>query len=242
MIDRLRESALFQAVAVFLGASWVVLQVIDLLTERLGLPEWVFPTALVLLGVGLVVVLATAWVQSRPSTTAAEEAGELPTDWEVAPADAIASLRAGRLPHLTWGRAALGGVGSISLLIGFAGAYVLVASGGASLGPTEAGANETTTGIAILPFSVNNPDLEPWEAGIVDLLTPGLDGVAGYRTIPSRTVLSRWEDAADGGALSLDEAPRRRVEGGGGYGRRAGGQRPRSRGRARPRPRAGSPG
>ena len=55
--------ALFQAVAVFLGAAWVVLQVIDLLTERLGLPEWVFPTALVLLAVGLLVVLEPAWVQ-----------------------------------------------------------------------------------------------------------------------------------------------------------------------------------
>jgi tetratricopeptide (TPR) repeat protein len=191
-LERLKQSAVVQAVLVFLGASWVILQVVDVLQERLGLPDWVFPLTLILLAIGFVVVLATSWVQSRPSTTAAEEAGELPTDWEVAPADALASLRAGRIPHLTWGRAIVGGVVSLSLLFGFAGAYVLVTGGTPRIGPVEAGADEAATAIAILPFEVNNPELEEWSEGIVDLLAPGLDGVAGYRTIASRTVLSEW--------------------------------------------------
>jgi tetratricopeptide (TPR) repeat protein len=206
LAERLKRSALVQAVVVFLGASWVVLQVVDLLQERLGLPDWVFPFTLILLAVGFVVVLATAMVQSRASTTAAEEAGEVPSDWEVAPADALASLKAGRLPHLTWGRAVVGGVVSLSLLFGLAGAFVLVTGGGARLGPMEVGANEAATGLAILPFSANTDDLAEWEVGIVDLLAPGLDGVAGYRTIASRTVLAEWREQVGEGDVDLDAA------------------------------------
>ena len=172
LIDRLKQSSVVQAVALFLGASWGVLQVVDLMQERLGLPEWIFPMAAILLLIGFVVVLATAWVQSKASTTAAEEAGELPTDWEVDTADVVASLKAGRLPHLTWGRAVLGGFVALSLLFGTAGVYVLVSDGGGAFGPTEAGADMAATGIAVLPFEVNNPEMDLWREGIVDLEGP----------------------------------------------------------------------
>ncbi|NIR78831.1 MAG: hypothetical protein GWO00_10755, partial [Gemmatimonadetes bacterium] len=86
--------------------------------------------AVVLLLIGFLVVLATAWVQSLPQTTAAEEAGTVPSDWEVAPGDVLASLRRGRLPHLTWGRAIVGGLVALSLLFGFAGLTVLVRGSG----------------------------------------------------------------------------------------------------------------
>ena len=77
----------------------MILQITETVTGLLTLPEWVGPVAVLLLLIGLVVVLATAWVQSLPQTTAAEEAGEVPTDWQVAPADVVARLRAGKLPH-----------------------------------------------------------------------------------------------------------------------------------------------
>jgi hypothetical protein len=106
--ERLRQARVVQVLLVYLGASWGILQIADVLTEALALPAWVLPVAVLLLLIGLVIILATAWIQSLPSTSAAEEAGELPTDWQVAPADALASLKAGRLPHLTWGRAITG--------------------------------------------------------------------------------------------------------------------------------------
>ena len=99
--ERLRSAHIVQVGAVYLGGSWFALQMVDTLQGLLSLPDWVGPVAVALLLVGLFVVLATAWVQSLPQTTAAEEAGEVPTDWEVAPADAFAALMRGRLPHLT---------------------------------------------------------------------------------------------------------------------------------------------
>jgi tetratricopeptide (TPR) repeat protein len=182
-----------QVGAVYLGASWVVLQIIDTLQGLLSLPDWVGPVAVLLLLVGLVVVSATAWVQSLPQTTAAEEAGDVPTDWEVAPAEAIESLRRGRLPHLTWGRAIMGGVMALSLLFGFAGLTVLVRGGGGGLGgPMPAGAAGTAEGIVVLPFHMSGEGMDVYREGMVDLMSANLDGLSDFRAVDARTLLARW--------------------------------------------------
>jgi len=201
--QRLRRARIVQVVIVYLGASWGVLQVSDTLTQALSLPEWVSPAAVILLLVGLVIIVSTAWVQSLPATSAEEEAGTRPTDWEIAPADAVASLKEGRLPRLTWGRAIMGGVVALSLLFGGTGVYVGLTGGppGLGLGPSAAGASEAPEGIAILPFNVSGvDDAAFWGEGMVDLLSTNLDGMGGYRTIDSRTVLARWEERVGGQA------------------------------------------
>ncbi len=192
--NRLRSARIVQVLVVYLGASWAVLQIADVLTEALSLPEWVPPVAVLLLLIGLIVILATAWVQSLPSTTAREEAGEIPTDWQVAPGEALASLRAGKLPHLTWGRAILGGVVALSLLFGVAGLYVGLTGRPLALGPAEVGADQPGEGIAVVPFEVRGQDLDIWREGMVDLLSNNMDGVGGFRTVDPRTVMARWKE------------------------------------------------
>lgn len=163
------------------------------------------PVAILLLLVGLVIILATAWVQSLPGTTAAEEAGERPSDWQIAPGDALASLKSGRLPYLTWGRAIIGGVVALSLLFGGAGLYVLVTGRRApGFGPMGVEAGEAATGIAVVPFTVTGgQDLELWREGMVDLLSTNLDGMGGFRTIDSRTVMARWKEEVHDDAPDL---------------------------------------
>jgi len=193
LIDRLKQARIVQVLVVYVGASWAVLQLVDTVTDMLSLPEWLGPVTLVLLAVGLLVVTATAWVQSLDATTRAEEAGEVPTDWQVDPADVIASLRSGRLPHLTWGRAILGGVVALSLAVGAAGAYVLVTGGGGLIGPTEASADASSSAIAVLPFQTRGAELEVYGEGMVDLLSANLEGLGGLRTIDAGTVIARWK-------------------------------------------------
>jgi len=118
LLQRIKRARVVQVVLVYLGASWGVLQVADFLQGLLSLPSWILPVAIILLLVGMVVILATAWIQSLPSTSTREEAGEIPTDWQIAPGDVWASLRSGKLPHLTWGRTVLGGGVALSLLFG----------------------------------------------------------------------------------------------------------------------------
>jgi TolB-like protein len=191
--ERAKQARIVRIMAVYLGASWIVLQVSSTVVDAFKLPEWVLPTAIILMFVGLVVILATAWVQSLASTTAGEQAGVLPTDWQVAPRDAIASLRRGRLPHLTWGRAIAGGVVMMALLFGGAGTYMGM-TGNRIGGPRTATASEAAEGIAVVPFVVRGQGLDIWREGMMDLLTHGLDGVGGFRTIDSRTLMARWRD------------------------------------------------
>ncbi|MEX2610797.1 MAG: hypothetical protein WEA24_12685 [Gemmatimonadota bacterium] len=204
--ERAKRARVIQVLAVYLGASWVVLQIADTLSSALTLPGWVMPVAVILLLVGLVVILSTAWVQSLPTTTAREQAGELPTDWQIAPLDAIASMRRGRIPHLTWGRSVAAGAVAISLLIGGAGMYVGFTGRPLPMGPSQASATEADEGIAVVPFDVRGPaELDMWREGMMDLLTNGLDGVGGFRTIDARTVMARWNElAGEQGTTDLD--------------------------------------
>lgn len=190
--ERLKKARIVQVVAVYLGVSWAVIQLVDTLMGMLQLPPWLGPVTVILLGIGLVVIGATAWVQSLESTTEAEEAGEVPTDWEVAPSDVLVSLKAGRLPHLTWGRAVVAGVVAISLAVGVAGGYVLLTGGGGLIGPTSVGAEGAPAAVAVLPFQTRGADLDVYGEGMVDLLTPNLEGLGGIRTINSGTVVARW--------------------------------------------------
>ena len=59
------KRTLWQVLAVYVGASWVILQVVDIVKDNLGLPDWVFPLALLLLLIGLPIIIATAVVQGR---------------------------------------------------------------------------------------------------------------------------------------------------------------------------------
>jgi len=199
LLERVKRARIVQILAVYLGASWGVLQIADVLTEALSLPDWVLPVCVLLLLVGLLIILATAWVQSMVSTTIKEEAGEIPSDWEIAPVDALQSLRSGKLPHLTWGRSILGGVVALSLLFGGTGLYVGLTGHRPILGPQEVGADVAAAGIAVIPFDVTGgEDLTLWREGMVDLLATNLDGMGGFRTIDARTVMAKWREYAPG--------------------------------------------
>jgi eukaryotic-like serine/threonine-protein kinase len=63
IIREAHRRSLWQVLSVYLMGSWGALQVVEVVTENAGLPEWVFPFAVVLLVIGLPIVMATAVVQ-----------------------------------------------------------------------------------------------------------------------------------------------------------------------------------
>lgn len=201
--SRLKNARLVQVLVVYLGASWAILQGVELFQDGLGLPDWIMPVALILLAIGLFIVLITAWVQSHPLMEAREAADEVPGDWELALSEVRDSLVRGEVPHPNWARAVIGGVFVFSLLFGAAGLYVVIQDRGESFQPPPIYAGEAAPSIAVLPFRVSSDELEEWEEGLVDLLSTGLDGAAGLRAVDSRTVLSSW-DRSVGGALRPD--------------------------------------
>lgn len=65
---RVRGRSTWELLGLYLAFSWLVLQLAQTLSEGLRLPDWLVPSTLVLLGIGLPVVLGSALVQSRLST------------------------------------------------------------------------------------------------------------------------------------------------------------------------------
>ena len=198
---RVRESRFVRLILLYAAASWLVLQTTKLFIDSLGMPGWAMPAAAILLLIGLVVILATAWVQSHPLTPHREAAGEVPPARALDLGGIRDDIAQGRLPHLTWARALTGGVFAFALLFGIAGLYIVIQDRGQSFSPAEAVAeSQAAPGIAVLPFSVRGQEMDVWREGLVDLLSTGLDGAAGLRAIDSRTVLARWGESVSDSA------------------------------------------
>ena len=128
---------LLQILGIYAAGSWLVMQVVDLLTERMGLPDWVFPFALVLLLIGLPIILTTAVVQKRiaaasagpPEGRGGNDATGLPAAEATATAEPSPEVR--RL--FTWKNALVGGAAAFVLLALVTGGFMVMRSQG--IGP-----------------------------------------------------------------------------------------------------------
>jgi tetratricopeptide (TPR) repeat protein len=116
--------SVWQVLVLYLGASWGVLEVVDVLKENMGLPDWVFPFAVVLLLIGLPIMLGTAAIQARVGTrgTAVPDREASTTSSAVAPTGREAPTQQEGADDLevhhifTWRRALLGGAAAFVLL------------------------------------------------------------------------------------------------------------------------------
>lgn len=119
LIHEVHRRSLWQVLAIYIGTSWVVLQVVDTLTSNYGLPRWFPALALALLLMGLPIVLATAFVQEGVAIAQAPE--PTPTIEETAESASAASAesvpaRSGKLGRLfTWRNALLGALSAAAL-------------------------------------------------------------------------------------------------------------------------------
>ena len=150
-IGDIHRRSLWQVLGIYLLGSWLVYQVVQSLTEGLGLPDWFPAFAVVFLLLGLPMVLATAFVQEgRP---AHEEDGVPADDVDRAPADPTT-------PSLlfTWRNAFLGGVGAFAI-VGMIAVGSIIRGGGVG-GATSAAGGPTSVerSIAVLPFDDLSPE------------------------------------------------------------------------------------
>jgi TolB-like protein len=168
--SRISDSRLVQVLVVYLAGGWAVLEATGLLVDAFDGPKWVVRSTFVVLLAGLLVTLLVIWARTRPGVQEDQTHRK--------------------------NRALLAGVLTISLLLIASALYLVVRDRGRSLAPSLAIAESAGPGIAILPFHVNDPELNRWREGMVDLLSTNLDGAGGLRAIDSRTVLARWRQLA----------------------------------------------
>jgi tetratricopeptide (TPR) repeat protein len=139
LIREIHQRSLWQVLGIFVAASWAVLQVVELLTETAGLPDWTPSMALVLLLIGLPICLATAIVQEgMPGQESARPAPPRPQDGPNLAAGTGSLDRPSTRPSrtrrlLTWKHALLGGVAAMALLGVTVVAYIAMWSTG--IGP-----------------------------------------------------------------------------------------------------------
>jgi tetratricopeptide (TPR) repeat protein len=119
VLREVHKRSLWQVLGIYLGASWLILQVVDTLAGALSLPDWSASFALFLLIVGLPIVLTTAFIQGG---VAKRQGAEPPADDAVAdaaatvPTEPDSGARPGGRHLFTWKNAILGGVGAFALL------------------------------------------------------------------------------------------------------------------------------
>lgn len=197
LVHEIHRRSLWQVLGIYLGGSWIALQVVEQLAEAAGLPAWVRPLALILLVIGFPIVMATAFVQEGMTT---KEPGAPPrprTDpGEVASSSDIGEVQSpapvtGAASLLTWRNALTGGVVAFAIL-GLAGtAWVLL--GGGSIGPPIGGAGALHPhSIAVLPFTTADEENEAFRVGVHDALLTQLAKVRDLQVI-SRTSMLEYD-------------------------------------------------
>ena len=191
----LHERSLWQVLLVYLTASWVVYQIALDLAEGLGLPDWVPPTVLILLMVGLPVVLATAFIQEGAPGAhhepASDDAGLAAGDQAQRPASSppIPAEPTGLARRFTWRNAAIGGIGIFALL----GIIVAIYAGGRALGVgpgatlLDRGALGDDARIVLADFEAPDDDLAVAEL-ITEALRVDLEQSPVVELVSSRTV------------------------------------------------------
>jgi tetratricopeptide (TPR) repeat protein len=191
LIQETHRRSLWQVLAIYVVAAWIGFQVIQTLTEGLGLPTWFPPFALMLFIIGLPVVLATAFVQEGFHVSAQPDPTLLPG------AEGTAGVRTeapsadsdGALRLLTWRNAIVGGVVAFALWGVIATGWLLIGSPRISTSDV-ASAGISSDHIAVLPFSYRgSPGSEYLAEGIVDLLSATLDGAGDFHSADARAVI-----------------------------------------------------
>ena len=150
-----------KALAVYAAAFVVVAVVAKAAIVGIGLPDWVFPGALVIMALGLPVVLFTAYTQyvaRRAITTSPTfTPGGTPS---IAIHGTMATLAMKASPHVSWRRAALGGTYAIGAFIALVGVFMVLRTLG--IGPAgsllAAGRLKERDRIVVTDFAVKGAD------------------------------------------------------------------------------------
>ncbi|NIW38444.1 MAG: hypothetical protein GWN32_18870 [Gemmatimonadetes bacterium] len=204
LVREAHQRSLWQALVVYLGVSYGILEAIDLFIDRAGVPDWLFPVALTLLLIGLPVVIVA-------SLAAEEEYGD-----EVATESAVAAAEEDRrLRLLTWRNAAAALVGALAVWGAVAAGWLLTGDYIDRLRDRgiEAAAIDPANRVVVLPFTYRGS--EEWAylgEGMVDLLSKTLDGAGELRTVNPQAVLGVLEQVKVGEGTDPGRAVAERLD------------------------------
>jgi TolB-like protein/Tfp pilus assembly protein PilF len=192
LIAEIHRRSLWQVLLIYVGGAWICYEIIDTITDRLALPEWLPALAIILFLIGLPVVLATAFVHevAPPTVTPTEPSPLTEADAARIESEAAAVHLQTRRRHrfLTWRNAA-------ATFVIVVAAWGVVATGWLLLGERAPEAVDPRKSIAVLPFE-NIGDVEENQAftdGIHDDILTHLYKIGDLKAI-SRTSVMEYRD------------------------------------------------
>src|SRR4030095_12505900 len=115
-----------KALAVYAAAFIIVAIVAKAAIVGIGLPDWVFPGSLVVMALGLPVILFTAYTQYIARRVLTTSPTFTPGGTPRATTGTLANIAIKASPHVSWRRAALGGVYAVGAFIVLIGAFMLL--------------------------------------------------------------------------------------------------------------------
>ena len=188
--NELKRRNVFRVGIAYIVVAWLIIQVVDVVINNIGTPEWVFQTILLLLGIGFPLVLIFAWAfEMTPEGLKRER--------EVDRSASITSQTGRKLDFTI--------IGILVLALGYfvADKFFLAPGEGFATGETKKsllGIESTSPGgsdisIAVLPLANRSAREEDqyFTDGIHDDLLTQLAKIASLKVI-SRTSVMRYRD------------------------------------------------
>ncbi len=178
LIHEVHRRSLWQVLLIYIAAGWVVFEIVQTVTEGLGLPTWFPAFAALLLLIGLPIVLATAFVkEGEPATTVSD-----PTLMPVLEARTEAARRR---RFLTWQNAGLSFMAALAL-------WGVVATGWLLFGERAPDTVDARKSIAVLPFeTLGKEEATAFTDGVHGDLLTRLSHISDLSVI-SRTSVMRY--------------------------------------------------
>ena len=156
----------------------------------IGLPSWVFPGALVVMGLGLPVVLWTGYVQRVTRRAITETPTFTPGGTAGSTHGTIASIALRAAPRASWRRAARGGVLAMTAFVVVVAVFMVLRAFG--IGPAgslrAAGRLEARDPIILTDFRTTNVDSTLGRV-VSDAVRAGLNGSSAFTLITPATIV-----------------------------------------------------
>jgi len=176
LLAELKRRNVYRVAVAYLAVAFVGLQAARLLVPPTTLPAWADDLLIYLAVFGFPIALVLAWAFELTADGMRRTPEPEPSTGEEHPHRG--GVRAGYR--------VLVGLGLLAAAV--AGGWYLTGGGG---GQSPEVSQET---VAVLPFQTSGEADSAWRDGMMTMLNMRLDGAAGLRAIPDRTVLARWEE------------------------------------------------
>jgi TolB-like protein/Tfp pilus assembly protein PilF len=191
LFNELKRRNVFKVGAAYVVVAWLIIQVVDVVINNIGAPDWVFRVILLLLAIGLPIILLFAWAfEMTPEGLKREK--------QVDRSESITNQTGRKLDFMI--------IGVLLLGLGYFAIDKFVLSAGRSTGPAETQVNSAEgtdatapakleRSIAVLPLANRSAreDDQYFADGMHDDLLTQLAKITSLKVI-SRTSVMRYRD------------------------------------------------